>query len=128
MTYLNLAYIHLATVIPAFLLGAYIIFTTKGTATHKLLGKIYGALMLFTAVITLFMSAQVGPQFLGHFGYIHLFSALILWSIPTAVMAIRRGNVKAHKRKMLLAYFGSMFIAGGFAFTEGRLLNQWLFG
>ena len=84
--------------------------------------------MLITAVITLFMPALIGPQFLGHFGWIHLFSFLTLWTVPTAYTAIRKGNVRAHKRKMVLLYIGAILIAGGFTFAPGRYLNELFFG
>ena len=84
--------------------------------------------MLITALITLFMPALVGPQFLGHFGWIHLFSFLTIYTVPTAYTAIRKGNVRAHKRKMVLLYIGAILIAGGFTFAPGRYLNELFFG
>jgi len=83
--------------------------------------------MLTTACITLFMPAKVGPQILGHFGWIHSFSLLTLYTVPTAYTAIRRGDVKAHKRKMVLLYFGAIIIAGGFTFVPGRFLYEVFF-
>lgn len=59
--------LHLATVAPAAMLGTYLIFWAKGTATHRLFGKIYMILMLITALASLFIPATVGPQFIGHF-------------------------------------------------------------
>ena len=49
MTYLQLAYLHLATVVPAFLLEWYVLLARKGTATHRLVGKVYMACMVTTA-------------------------------------------------------------------------------
>lgn len=40
----------------------------KGTAKHKALGRIYMVLMLFTWLVSLFMSAQIGPRVCDHFG------------------------------------------------------------
>jgi uncharacterized membrane protein len=37
MTYTQLAYLHLATVVPAFFLGALQLFRHKGTPAHRLL-------------------------------------------------------------------------------------------
>ena len=127
MTYLQLAYAHLATIVPAFLIGTFQLFMTKGTPRHKLLGKVYMVLMLITATITLFMPALVGPQVVGHFGYIHLFSLLVFYSVPTAYVNARRGNIKAHKSAMIGLYIGGILIAGSFAFMPGRLLHSWLF-
>jgi len=128
VTYTQLAYLHLATVIPAFFIGALQLLRRKGTPIHKLLGKIYMILMLATGLITLAMPAQVGPQFLNHFGFIHIFSFLALLSVPTAYFAARRGNIRAHRYAMISLYVGGILIAGAFAFSPGRMLHEWLFG
>ncbi|MGY0565318.1 MAG: DUF2306 domain-containing protein, partial [Paraglaciecola chathamensis] len=122
MTYLQLAYFHLATVLPAFLIGTYLLANRKGTPTHRTLGKVYMGLMLVTALLTLFMAAQVGPVLIGHFGYVHLFSLLVLYAVPSAYFAVRKGNIAKHKRSMILLYTGAILIAGGFTFTPGRML------
>ena len=128
MTYTQLAYLHLATVVPAFVIGAFQLLRRKGTPSHKLLGKIYMVLMLGTAFITLAMPAEVGPRFLGHFGFIHAFSFLALFNVPFAFIAARRGNIKAHRGAMIGLYVGGILIAGAFAFSPGRMLHEWLFG
>lgn len=128
MDYLTLAYLHFVTVVPCFFLGIWLLARRKGTAMHKRLGRVYAVLMLFTALITLVMPAEVGPALLGHFGFIHLFSVLVFVSIPLAVVSIRRGNLRAHRGHMLGVYFGGILIAGGFALVPGRLLHGWLFG
>lgn len=122
MNYSTLMYLHLVTVVPCFFIGAILIILKKGTSSHKFLGRIYMVLMLITACITLFMEADVGPKFLNHFGWIHSFSFLTIYVVPTAYLAIKKGNVKAHKRKMILLYVGAIIIAGGFTFTPGRYL------
>jgi len=128
MDYQILTYIHLSTVLPAFFIGTVLLFMRKGTPLHKLSGKLYMCLMLGTALLTLFMSARVGPQFFGHFGYIHLLSLLVIWTVPRAWFAIQRGDIKVHRNAMISLYVGGLMIAGGFAFFPGRLLHEWLFG
>lgn len=127
MTYLQLAYLHLATVIPAFIIGTYILIIRKGTPKHKMLGKLYVGFMLITAFITLFMPAAVGPTFLNHFGFIHLLSVLVFVTVPRAILAIRKGNVNEHKRHMLGMYIGALLIAGSLAMMPGRMMHTWLF-
>ena len=126
--YLQLAYWHLATVVPAFLIGTYLLINHKGSPMHKRLGKVYMLLMLFTALITLFMSAEVGPTLFNHFGLIHLFAVLVLISVPSAYIAAKKGNIKRHRGNMIGLYIGGLIIAGSFAFMPGRLLYSWLFG
>jgi uncharacterized membrane protein len=128
MTYTQLAYLHLATVVPAFGIGALQLLKRKGTPSHKLLGRIYMFLMLATALITLSMPAHVGPRFLSHFGFIHIFSLLAIINVPVAYIAARRGNIRAHRAAMIWLYIGGILIAGAFAFSPGRMLHTWLFG
>lgn len=128
MNYLQLSYIHMFTVVPAFFIGTWLLFRRKGTAQHKFLGKIYMLLMVFTASVSLFMPAQIGQTLFGHFGPIHLLSVLVLYSVPMAIYNARTGNIRGHKRNMLALYFGGMIVAGTFAAMPGRLLHQWLFG
>ena len=120
-------YAHLITVVPCVFIGAYLLSVKKGTPFHKLLGKLYMSLMVITAVITLFMPAYVGPQFLHHFGYIHLFSILTLYSVPTAIIAVKKGQIKKHKFKMIFLYVGAIIIAGGFTLSPGRFLHTLFF-
>ncbi|NCP07264.1 MAG: DUF2306 domain-containing protein [Flavobacteriales bacterium] len=127
MTYETLMFVHLATVFPAFILGTVSLILRKGTPVHVVIGRIYMVLMLFTAFVTLFMSAKVGPTLWNHFGWIHLFSFLTIYTVPTAYLAIKNKNVKAHKRKMILLYFGAIIIAGGFTFAPGRYLYSVFF-
>lgn len=128
MTYDQLMFTHLFTVVPCFFIGTILLIIKKGTKIHVFSGRVYMVLMLFTAIVTLFMPAEIGPQFLQHFGWIHLFSILTIWTVPTAYMAIKKGNVKSHKRKMILLYFGALIIAGGFTFVPGRYMYQLFFG
>jgi uncharacterized membrane protein len=109
-------------------IGAVQFFRRKGSLRHKQLGKIYMLLMLGTSLVTLSMPAQVGPQFLHHFGFIHVFSILGLIGVPTAYLAARRGYVRAHAFAMIALYIGGILIAGAFAFSPGRMLHGWLFG
>lgn len=127
MTYTQLAYLHLATVLPAFVIGGFQFRSRKGTPYHKLLGRVYMLLMLATGLITLVMPAQVGPRVLNHFGFIHIFSILALLNVPLAYIAARRGYIKAHRMAMISLYVGGVLIAGAFAFSPGRMLHAWLF-
>ena len=128
MTYIQLTYLHLITLAPAFCIGTYLLVRRKGTPTHRLLGKIYMGLMVFTAIVTLFMEAVVGPQFLNHFGYIHLISLFVIYTVPTAYTTIRAGNIAVHRRKMIGLYVGALLVAGSFTLTPGRLMHSWIFG
>ena len=125
--YLTLAYLHLATVVPCFFIGAWLLLRHKGTTVHRRLGRAYAVLILLTAAITLLMPANLGPRLLNHFGFIHLFSVLVIVCVPAALYSIRRGNVAAHRGHMVGVYLGGILIAGTLAFMPGRVLYEWLF-
>jgi|TARA_B110000503_G_scaffold139370_1_gene227617 uncharacterized membrane protein len=126
--YETLSFMHLGTIAPAFLMATFMMVTKKGTEVHKLIGRIYMVLMLFTAMVTLLMSAQVGPRLFNHFGFIHLLSVLVLYCVPSAYWAIKNGNVKRHKWSMIGLYIGGLIVAGGFTLMPGRMLGNVLFG
>jgi uncharacterized membrane protein len=127
MTYEQLSYVHLATILPAFLIGTYLLLNRKGTPRHKGLGKIYMLLMLTTAIISLFMPAKVGPRVFDHFGFIHIVSVVVLYGVPAAYFAARRGDMRAHIGNMLGIYSGGIIVAGALAFMPGRLLHNVFF-
>ena len=126
-SYEFLSFVHLSTIGPAFIIATYMMLIKKGTAQHKFLGRIYMVLMLFTVTVTLFMSAQVGPTLFDHFGFIHLLSVLVLYSVPSAYFAIKAGDVKKHKLNMIGLYIGGMVVAGGFTLVPGRFLGDLIF-
>jgi len=128
MSYEQLVQVHLATVLPAFLIGTWLLANRKGSPLHRVLGRIYIALMVITALSTLAMPAHVGPQWLGHFGFIHIFSLMTLYFAPAAYFAARRHDIRTHRNNMIGLYLGGIIIAGSFAFMPGRLLHGWVFG
>jgi uncharacterized membrane protein len=126
--YETLRAIHLIAVIPCIFLGGYLIFlSTKGNHNHKFVGKIYMSLMAIQALISLFMKAHVGNQFLDHFGWIHIISIITLISIPQSLYLIRKNNIKGHQYSMVILYFSGLIIAGAFTLMPGRYLNEVLF-
>ena len=84
-------------------------------------------LMSLTALVTLLISAQLGPTLFDHFGYIHLLSLLVLYTVQKAYFAIKVGDVKTRKWTMIGLYIGGLLVAGTFAVMPGRLLGDLLF-
>ncbi|WBY16737.1 DUF2306 domain-containing protein [Erythrobacteraceae bacterium WH01K] len=119
--------IHLATVLPAFAIGGFMIARPKGTPLHRLLGRLYCVLMLTTATATLFIRAPGAGLFGTGYSPLHLFTVVAFTTVPYAIWTIRRGNVQAHREAMKGSYIG-LCIAGAFAFIPGRLLSTALFG
>ena len=117
--------IHMATVIPAFFIGTWLIFfSTKGARFHRAFGVIYLTLMTITAIDALFVQV-VNP---GHWSLIHLFVLVTLFGVASTVLALGRGNIAAHKRSMVGVYIGGLLIAGAFTFVPGRVMYGIFFG
>ena len=120
--------IHLIAVSPCLIIGAYqIYFSTKGSVNHKNIGWAYMLLMFFQAGISLFMEARVGPQFLNHFGWIHLLSILTIYTVPKSICYIKKGNIKAHSKSMIILFWAGLILAGAFTFAPGRYLYDVFF-
>lgn len=119
--------IHVATVVPAFLIGTWLIFfSTKGAPGHRALGKVFIVLMIVTAISAIFIRAVVGPTYMG-FGLIHLFIILTFFGIYNAIRGLQTGNIRRHKSAMLGVYGGAILIAGAFTFVPGRIMYEIFF-
>jgi uncharacterized membrane protein len=117
--------IHLATVIPAFVIGTWLIFfSAKGARWHRAWGAAYLALMTVTAVAAFFIRS-ISP---GHLSFIHLFIPLTLFGVVAALWNVRRGNIRGHRAAMLGLYVGGLLIAGGLTLLPGRLLHRVFLG
>ncbi|MBZ6378173.1 hypothetical protein B5C34_01175 [Pacificimonas flava] len=116
-----LVWLHLATVVPSVPLGAYILWRRKGTARHRILGRVWAGMMFVTACTAFFLrSTSEG------FSPIHLFAVLTFLSIPYAVVQARRGHIEAHMQAMRGTYIG-LIVAGAFALLPGRTIWGLLF-
>jgi uncharacterized membrane protein len=117
--------IHLATVLPAFAIGTWLILgSTKGARPHRILGATYMALMTITAIASLFIH-EVNA---GGLSPIHLFVPVTLLSVAAGLLSARRGNIATHKRAMIGLYVGGLLIAGALTFAPERLMHRLFFG
>ena len=117
----NLAVIaHLTTVLAALPLGLSQLVLPKGTIRHRIVGYVWLALMVFTALVSFAIHA-INKNGLSP---IHLFSVLTLVSAPVIAYAARRGRVESHRRAVLGLMGGGLVIAGIFTFIPGRALGQ----
>jgi uncharacterized membrane protein len=113
--------IHLVTVIPAFVIGTWLIFfSIKGAWWRRRLGAIYLALMTVTAVAAFFIRSINS----GGLSPIHLFIPLTFFGVFGALWHIGHGNIRGHRNAMLGLYIGGLLIAGGLTLLPGRLLHR----
>jgi uncharacterized membrane protein len=90
--------VHLATVVPAFVIGIWLIFfSRKGAARHRAFGASY-------------------------------LVPLTLVSVAGALWHVRRGNIRGHRNAMIGLCFGGILIAGAFTVLPGRLMHRIFFG
>jgi uncharacterized membrane protein len=120
--------LHVFTVVPAFLLGTWMIFVSrKGAPWHRKLGYVYLTLMTITAIAALFIHQIPAIDIVFGFGPIHIFSIITLSGVVGALRGAWSHNIKLHKRSMLGVYVGGLLIAGSFALLPGRLMHRVLF-
>ena len=104
---------HVATVVPAFLLGAWLLlFNRKGLPWHRTLGALFFVLMISTAIIALFIHRRMpGSPFLG-MSSTHLFIPFVLFATWRALDGALKGNFKQHQRWVMGLFFGALVING----------------
>ncbi len=117
--------IHTVAACIAFLLGPVVILRKRRDRVHRIMGTVWVAAMLATAVTALgiFELRIIGP-----FSPIHALSGLVGLMLWRGVRAIRAGRVVAHGRIMAQLYIWSMGIAGLFTLLPGRRMHQVLMG
>lgn len=116
MIYPSAIAIHITAALAALAIGAYVLAAPKGTAPHKLLGRVWVASMGATAISSFWIKTG------GGYSWIHLLSIWILIVLAIALWAIWRGKVRAHLNWMRGAYFG-LVGAGFFTLLPHRRLG-----
>jgi uncharacterized membrane protein len=123
--------IHVATVVPAFFLGAWQIFlSTKGWPLHRKLGSVYIGLMIATAISALFIRASSLPGMPSYRGFtpIHLFVPVVFINVSLTLFALRTRRFKLHRATMMGLFISGIGIAGILAFMPGRIMHAVVFG
>jgi len=116
--------IHWIAALLALVFGIAMLVRKKGTASHKMIGRTFIALMLVTA-LTSFFIREINR---GSFSWIHIFIPVTLFASWEAIHYIRKGNVKRHKRAVYGLFFGALLIPGLFTFVPGRRMWMLFFG
>lgn len=121
--------IHVATVLPAFIIGTYLIFfSRKGAPFHRALGYVYLTLMTITAITTLFIHALMPNGPFGGFSPVHLLVGLTLFGIVGALRGAWTHNIPLHRISMISVYVGGLLIAGSLTFLPHRIMHAVVFG
>jgi uncharacterized membrane protein len=110
--------LHVLGAVGTVALGGLIFSMRKGRTFHRTAGWVWVALMLMTAVSSLFIVGLNGDVW----SLIHLISGWVLVVLPLGVWAARKHRVSVHGKTMKGIFLGSSIVAGGFAFLPGRLM------
>ncbi|MEE4539867.1 MAG: DUF2306 domain-containing protein [Erythrobacter sp.] len=119
--------IHLATAIPALILGAFVLLRDKGDGPHRWMGRVWVILMVVTALASAFIRTPGAGIAGSGYSFIHLFTVWTLVNAPLGVWYAWQGNIPAHRSAMRGLYIG-LVIAGAFTLIPGRLLGNLAFG
>jgi uncharacterized membrane protein len=95
--------------------GAALLFMKKGSPVHRLSGRLWAALMVFTAVSSFWIRTT------GRFSWIHLLSVVTLASLAYAIHAAVHGRIRAHRQTMVFNYIGLVIAAAFTLFPERPL-------
>lgn len=116
---------HVAAALLALLLGALQLFRRKGGPRHRLLGRVWVALMAIVALSSFFIWTI---RLWGPFSPIHLISLFTLFMLWRGVAFARRHNIATHRRIMQATYVLALVVTGFFTFLPGRIMYHVAFG
>jgi uncharacterized membrane protein len=116
--------IHIVAAFSALVFGILMFARQKGTRSHKMIGKLFLALMLVTATSAIFIRYLNN----GSFSWIHIFVPVTFFAAWETVHYIRKGNIKGHKRAVTGLFFGALLIPGFLSFYPGRTMWVLVFG
>ena len=94
---------HVAAAVVSVGLGVVQLVRCKGDLRHRLLGRVWVVLMLWTAVSSFWIRHLRD----GAFSWLHVLSVVTLCTVTLGVVNIRRGRVQAHRGNMTGSWIGS---------------------
>ena len=96
---------HVFAALTSVVLGGYQLWRRpRGDARHRLLGRTWAVLLLWTA-ITSFWIRDINE---GAFSWLHVLSVVTLVTVTLGVVNARRGNVQAHRGNMVGSWLGAV--------------------
>ncbi|KIU26364.1 membrane protein [Sphingomonas melonis] len=119
----GIVWAHILTILVALGLTPVILLSPRGDRRHRILGRIWAAAMLLTALLSFGIREANGG-----FSFIHILSAWVVIQVPLLWYAAHAHKVALHRGSVRGMVTGALLIAGFFTFPFGRLLGRWLFG
>lgn len=112
---------HAAAAAAAVLIGAAVLLRRKGDRPHRLLGRVWVALMAFTALSSFAIYRE-------SFSWIHGLSVFTLLMLTLGVRAARQGRLRTHRNIMAGTYAWGLIVTGLFTLLPSRLLGHAVWG
>jgi uncharacterized membrane protein len=120
---------HVATVVPAVILGTWQIFVSRrGTTLHRVIGYTYLTLMSVTALSTLWIHRLMPDKPFWGFSPIHLLIPLVFYGVYGALRGAWTHRIQLHRRAMIILYATAIVATGLFTLVPGRIMNAVIFG
>lgn len=113
---------HLIGALVALVLGAMVLAMPKGTARHKLLGRIWVVIMLTVSISSFWIRDLTGG-----FSWIHGLSVFTIFCLIMAIWGIRTGRVATHRGFMIGTFVG-LLGAGAGTLAPDRVIGDFLRG
>jgi uncharacterized membrane protein len=117
--------LHIVAATPAVLIGPLVLFRRSRDRVHKYLGYVWVIAMACLAIFGLFIPSVTGV--FSHFGPLHGFNILTLWSLWRGITFARQGNYAGHAATFQGLWYGGIGGAGLANFLPGRTMNQVVF-
>ena len=114
--------VHVVSVLIAAALGIWMMVQPKGTAAHRVTGRVWMAIMVLAALSSFLITTK--SPVIGPFGIIHGLSVIVLVLVVLAILSARAGRIRAHRRIVIGLYIGAILGAGSGALMPGRLISR----
>jgi uncharacterized membrane protein len=105
--------VHFVALVLAWLAGSWQVFLgRRGSPGHVALGRVFIALMLVAAVVTLFIHVRAPNSPFFGLSLLHLYVPLILALSAIAIVGARAKRLPLHRFAVIGLYFGSLVFTG----------------
>lgn len=123
--------IHVTAALGALVTGPVALWARRSGAhrpkLHRAFGYAWVTLMVITALSAIFIRGGRLPNIQG-FSPIHLLVPLTLLGLVGSFAKLARGDIRGHRKLMLILYFAACVGAGAFTLLPGRLLGNLVWG
>ena len=110
---------HVAAALTSVVLGGYQLWRRpRGDARHRLLGRTWAVLLVWTA-ITSFWIRDINE---GAFSWLHVLSVVTLVTVTLGVVNARRGHIQAHRGNMVGSWLGAVGAMLAATAIPGRMI------